>query len=150
MRRRFWWEGPLAKINNGNELAAWLERQPREVSVVFAARAALRVLPILQTAKREGYMGKMVLPMFRAAAVSWAAAKYPAHKEELATACRAAASRAAHPTGPTWVSGFAAAATLAAEYAAVVTVRDTGAAMAQRATQHLRSHRDLPSFHGRR
>ena len=103
-------------------MEAWLETQPPEVAVAFAARAVLRVLPILQTAQREGYMGKMVLPMFRAAAVSWAAAKYPAHKEKLATACRAAASRAAHPAGPTWVSGFAA--------TAVVTVRDAANAAA--------------------
>jgi hypothetical protein len=35
----------------------------------------------VQTAK--GYKGRLVLPVFRATAVSWSKAKYPAHETEL-------------------------------------------------------------------
>jgi hypothetical protein len=44
---RRWREGPLTEINNTAELEEWLRKQPREVAVAFAARAALRVLPIM-------------------------------------------------------------------------------------------------------
>jgi hypothetical protein len=74
------------------------------------------------------------LPVFRATAISWAAAKYPARKKKLATACRtAAAALVAQSTGSTWGSGYAAAASRAAEYAAVVTIRDTASADAANA-----------------
>jgi hypothetical protein len=49
-----WREAPLVEINNSEELEAWLQKQPREVSVAFAARAALRVLPLLQEDGRIG------------------------------------------------------------------------------------------------
>ena len=49
--------------------------QPREVAVALAARAALRVLPFVQEALR--YRPKyIVLPVFRALAFAWAAARY--------------------------------------------------------------------------
>jgi hypothetical protein len=41
--------GLLAEFKNKEELEAWLLRQPRNVSVAFAARMALRVLPVVQT-----------------------------------------------------------------------------------------------------
>jgi len=75
-RRR---EAPLADINNREQLEAWLQTQPHEVSVALAARAALRVLPLVQEALSGGYKDiRIVLPVFRALAFSWVAAKYPA------------------------------------------------------------------------
>jgi hypothetical protein len=79
-------------------LEAWLRQQPREVSVAFAARAALRALPLLQTTKLDERMRDMVLSSFRATAVAWAAAKYPAREKELAARAAAAVFVAVDPT----------------------------------------------------
>ena len=52
-----------------------MKKQPRELSVVLAARAALRVLPFVQ----EGLRYKpndILLPVFRALAFAWVAARY--------------------------------------------------------------------------
>jgi hypothetical protein len=90
---------PLAEIKNSKQLEAWLLKQPREVSVAFAARAALRVLPVIWTAHGEdfkgGFFADMVLPVFRATGVAWAAAKYPAQAMQLAAHAYAAAYAAA-------------------------------------------------------
>jgi hypothetical protein len=40
-------QGPGLEIENHEELEAWLEDKPHEVAVVLAARAALRVAPVL-------------------------------------------------------------------------------------------------------
>ncbi len=110
------WEASLADFKNNDALRAWLRTQPREVSVALAARAALRVLPILLTAERKGYMRDVVLPVFRAAAVAWAAGKYPAHETELAAAAAAYAAYAA--AAPAAADAYAAACAADAAYAA--------------------------------
>ena len=80
----------LTDFKKRSQLDAWLEKQPPDVAVVLAARAALRVLPVAQTAKHEGFAGVLVLPVFRATVFSWASAKYPAQRTEFATASAAA------------------------------------------------------------
>ncbi len=96
-------------------------------------RAALRVLPILQLEKRDSSIRDLVLPVFRATVASWDAAKYPAREQELSTTCRAAAALVAQSTGHAWRSAYATAASRAAEYAAVVTIRDTASSEAANA-----------------
>lgn len=81
----------MVEIGSKDEFETWLRRQPRGVAVALAARAALRVLPLLKAAKASrGFRSNIVLPVFRAAAVSWAAANYPARERELAGAASAA------------------------------------------------------------
>src|ERR1700730_7177377 len=91
---RRWREALLAKLNNSEELGAWLRKQPHEVAVAFAARMALRVLPIAWTARGAvggDLLSRVILPVFRATAHSWAVAKYqPAPETELARAARPA------------------------------------------------------------
>jgi hypothetical protein len=95
MRRRFWREEPLVEIKNRDALEAWLRKQPREVSIAFAARAALRILPIVKgetSAVSSLIPGAILVPAFRATAVSWAAARYPAHAIKFSTAALTAQS----------------------------------------------------------
>lgn len=59
----------MASITNTfdkEELEAWLNRQPKEVSVVIAARCALRVLPLLRgTVSVKSLSTALVLPVYR-------------------------------------------------------------------------------------
>jgi len=61
-------EAPLVDFKNATDFEKWRDSKPREVSVALAARAALRVLPIIQMAVRAGYSrdfaAKIVLPTF--------------------------------------------------------------------------------------
>jgi len=83
-------------------LEAWLRKRPREVSVAFAARAALRVLPSVWTARDEGFKGDfftdIVLPVFRANAVAWVTARYPDQEMPLLLANAAGAASIAMTT----------------------------------------------------
>lgn len=88
----------MVEISDREELERWLRDKPREWSAVIAARAALRVAPMLATALGSlgGGASKMtreiVLPSFRGMAASWVAGTWPVHGVEVRAAARAAAN----------------------------------------------------------
>jgi hypothetical protein len=78
------------------DVAGWLAAQPRDVGVVFAARAALRVIPTLPSTlglhgtRVNKAQGATVLRVFRCAAAAWAVASFPGRAPELRPAALAA------------------------------------------------------------
>ena len=132
-RRGFGREGLLVEIKNRKDFEAWLQKQKREVSVAFAARVALRVLPFVWMVQGENFnsdfVANIMLPVFRATNIAWVAAKYPAQAKKLqgaatatgfsaaaattAAAATGAATRAAAATDAAFTFAFAAAAAAA-------------------------------------
>jgi hypothetical protein len=85
----------VAEFKSRRQMEAWLGGQPREAAVVLAARAALRALPLVITAKHLDYTNTLVLPVFRATVISWATAEYPTRQTALGLAGAAATAYAA-------------------------------------------------------
>lgn len=86
----------MAEITDSKSLQAWLKTRPPEDAVLIAARAALRVLPLVGSnlaRNSERRRAEIVLPTFRAMAVASFAGKWP----RLVTEVRAAADAAARP-----------------------------------------------------
>ena len=102
--------------------------------VTLSARAALRVLPAVWMARDENFKGDffadMVLPVFRATGVVWAAAKFPAQAAMLRTAAAAAAAAAAAVDAAFAAFAGAAAAFVAAARAAYSFAADADASAA--------------------
>jgi hypothetical protein len=98
-RRRRKREAPLVDFQNARDFEKWLGRKPREVAVTLAERAALRVLQVVWRARtiapEVDIQAVILLPVFRAASVAWAAAKYPDRHWTLATAANAASASVA-------------------------------------------------------
>ncbi len=107
--RTIWREGALLEIKDREEFDAWLRKQPREVAAAFAARAALRVLPMVSKARGIGYdfdqFFNITLAVFRATAIAWVRAKYPISGREFAAAA-AATSYAASLASKVASEGF--------------------------------------------
>ena len=124
----------MVDFSTREDVKRWLdaiesETRRREVAVVIAARAALRVAPLLYTEvpkskrKRDATLSAIVLPVFRATALPWIAAVNAIHGNELRSAAAAATAAAA-----------AATATIAATAAAAATTAATATALAAAAT----------------
>jgi hypothetical protein len=68
-------EEPAPDFSEEGAFLDWLKKQPKDVAVVIAVRAALRVLPLI-VGRGQGllFFYDMALPTFRAAGVAWASA----------------------------------------------------------------------------
>ena len=91
-------DGPrMVKITDGHELDAWLKEVPTEFACALAARAALRVAPVLGQALREEEEERrrdLILPGFRALAAANFAGAWPTRLAEIRTAVRSAGREA--------------------------------------------------------
>ena len=91
----------MAKLKTRKDIEKWLEGQPREVVIVFAARAALRSAPCLVHARtRQSHIFKdaasvIILPAFYGMATALSAGIYPDRAVDVRDAA-AAAARAAY------------------------------------------------------
>ena len=112
------------EISSREELENWLERLPPEqgqwVAVAIAARAALRVVPLVATdAKRGVSFEDLTFSVFFAAALARVAAVYPSRASELRAANAAAnAANVAFAKTAANAAAFAAFAADAATFAA--------------------------------
>ncbi len=109
----------MVEITNREELEAWLGSKGRDAASPIAARAALRVLPLVVEFSSEDWEARsatIVLPMFRAIATSWFVGRWP--KQEL-VGLRSAIARSAR---------FAADSAAFASVSAASTVRSTASA----------------------
>jgi hypothetical protein len=108
----------VVKIYSSGDLETWLQSQRENWAHVFAARVALRVLPIWQEARRLGlekdFPEVILFPLFRATAISWAAARQTRLPLWIAMDTANAATNAARIAATSEASRFAAFAAVSA------------------------------------
>ncbi len=76
----------MVEITSSEGLEEWLRGQERPICAGFAARCALRVLPVLNKEVQDSRNKKsinLILPVFRATAVSWCVGTIPNQSAEL-------------------------------------------------------------------
>lgn len=114
----------MVEIRNSEELRDWLADKDPSWAQAIAARAALRVLPLVGTwrphPKHQTAFVRLCLDSFRASFISWAARKYPAHEMMAVAASRAFDAFAASPSASNTVLERAFDASLAASRAAAL------------------------------
>jgi hypothetical protein len=120
-------DSAVTNIKDRASLEAWLRKQPREIAATIAARAALRVAPLIGGAPLE--LGELIGSTFRGAAMARVAGKYPGGNYERDASAAARTARAAAITARVAHADGAANAAQAASYAAS-TLYGTGAARA--------------------
>ena len=114
----------MVEFKDREDIKRWLDQiepaqRRREVAVALAARAALRVLPLLSRELTQGrrthteVLSDLILPCLRATALPWVAGKYPTHGNVLRTAADAAATAATAATAAYVARAAATAATAA-------------------------------------
>ncbi len=112
----------LVDFGDPKERMRWLIAQPYDVAAVFAARAALRVVPAMSLASVSGRSRatkrKIILRVFRAVGAAWTRAAYPSHRDALDDATRAALIGLGNLKAPSPER--------AAAYAAAAAVEDKG------------------------
>lgn len=75
---------PVVEFKNSDDVERWLVDKPREVAIVIAARAALRVIPAFANAMPfPNDQGLDIFWIFRAVATAWAAGAFPARAATL-------------------------------------------------------------------
>src|SRR5690349_10194626 len=71
-------------FSDRRQAEAWFRRQPREVSIAVTVRSALRILPIVETARgASNFASHIALPVRRACFVAWVIARYPSQSDRL-------------------------------------------------------------------
>ena len=119
----------MVNFSNRDEVKRWLDtiepaRRRREVAIAMAARAALRVLPLVGRELTAGgrargeILSALVLPTLRASAAPWVVGKYPTRRNELRDAAAAATSGVAPHAAPSAAADASFAASFAADAAA--------------------------------
>ena len=101
----------MVDFSDREEVKRWLDAiepapRRREVAIALAARAALRVVPLLGRELRfrllrpDEILSARMLPCLRATETAWAGAKYSIHSDELRAYAAAAAFAAAYAYWP--------------------------------------------------
>jgi hypothetical protein len=86
---------PTVTFADNEAVAGWLNGQSDDVAIVFAARAALRVISTITfsswvSGSKSKARREIVLRAFGAVATAWAVAAYPGHRDLLNKAARSA------------------------------------------------------------